>query len=47
MILGILNIDIVSYNNISLDNVSLTIIEFGDYNKILKLLNDTCHLRED
>jgi probable phosphoglycerate mutase len=47
MILGILNIGIVSYNNISLDNVSLTIIEFGDYNKILKLLNDTCHLRED
>jgi len=47
IILGILNMDLSYYSKMSLNNVSLSIIEFRDYNNVLKLLNDTCHLRED
>lgn len=46
-ILGILNIDISHINKLVIDNVSLSIIEFRDYNPVLKLLNDTSHLKED
>ena len=47
IILGLLDMEVKYYNKLTLGNVSLTIIEFRDYNKVLKLLNDTCHLRED
>lgn len=46
IILGLLDMDISYYNKMSLNNVSLSIIEFRDYNNVLKLFNDTCHLRE-
>lgn len=47
IILGLLDMDLKYYNKLTLGNVSLTIIEFRDYNRVLKLLNDTCHLREE
>ncbi len=46
LILGLLGIEISHYKNISLSNVSLSIIEFRDYNRVLTLLNDTSHLKE-
>ncbi len=46
IILGLLDIEISHYKNISLSNVSLSIIEYRDFNKVLKLLNDTSHLKE-
>ncbi len=46
IILGLLGIDISFYKNISLSNVSLSIIECRDYNNVLTLLNDTSHLKE-
>ncbi len=46
LILGLLNIDISHYKNISLKNVSLSIIEFRDYNRVLTSLNDISHLKE-
>jgi len=46
LILGILDIDISNYNKISLDNTSLSIIEFRDFNPVIRQLNDTSHLRE-
>lgn len=47
IILGLLDMDISYYSKISLGNVSLNLIEFRDYNNVLSLLNDTCHLREE
>ena len=47
IILGILGLDISYYNRISLTNTSLSIIDFRQYNAVLELLNDTCHLKED
>ncbi|MCW7999829.1 hypothetical protein CFK35_18335 [Clostridium sp. cpc1] len=47
IILGLLDMDIRYYSKMSLNNVSLSIIEFRDYNNVLKLFNDTCHLREE
>ena len=47
IILGLLDMEIKYYNKLTLGNVSLTVVEFRDYNRVLKLLNDTCHLREE
>ena len=46
IILGLLNMDISHFKNITLNNVSLSIIEFRQYNRVLSLLNDTNHLKE-
>ena len=46
MILGILDMDLFYFKNLTIDNVSLSIIEFREYNKVLKVLNDTSHLKE-
>lgn len=46
IILGILGIDISAYNKFSLNNTSLSIIEFRDYSPVLKVFNDTNHLKE-
>jgi len=45
IILGLLNMDIGYFKNITLNNVSLSIIEFRQYNRVLTLLNDTNHLK--
>lgn len=45
MILGLLSIDISHYKNISLSNVSLSIIECRDFNNVLMLFNDVSHLK--
>lgn len=46
IILGLLDINLSHYKNISLNNVSLSIIEFRDYNRVLTLFNDISHLKE-
>lgn len=46
LILGLLDIELSHYKNISLNNVSLSIIEFRDYNRVLTTLNDISHLKE-
>ena len=46
IILGLLNMDLVYFKNLTLSNVSLTIIENRDYNRVIKVLNDTCHTKE-
>lgn len=46
LILGLLGIELSHYKNISLNNVSLSIIEFRDYNRVLTLFNDISHLKE-
>lgn len=46
MILGLLGIDISHYKNISLSNVSLSIIECREFNNVLILFNDISHLKE-
>lgn len=46
IILGLLNMDISHYKNLSLGNVSLSIIENRKYNRVLSLFNDTNHLKE-
>lgn len=45
IILGLLNMDIGYFKNMTLNNVSLSIIEFRQYNRVLSLLNDTSHLK--
>lgn len=45
LILGLLDMDLSCYNKLSIDNVSLSIIEFRDFNNVLTLLNDVSHLR--
>ena len=47
MILGLLNMDLAYFKNLTIDNVGLSIIEFREYNKVLKLLNDTSHIKEN
>lgn len=45
LLLGILNIPLTNFKNISISNVSLNIIEYRDYNKVLVKLNDVSHLK--
>ena len=47
IILGYVGIDLKYYNRMTLNNTSLSIIEFRDRNNVIKLVNDTCHLEED
>ena len=47
IILGLLNVDLCHFKNLTLNNVSLTIIEFRDYNRVIKVLNDVSHLKEN
>ncbi|KNF07442.1 phosphoglycerate mutase Gpm [Gottschalkia purinilytica] len=47
LLLGILNIDLSNYGKISIGNVGLSIIEFRDYFPVIRVLNDTSHLREE
>lgn len=47
IILGLLNMDLTYFKNLTISNVGLTIIEFREYNRVLKVLNDTCHLKEN
>src|SRR5699024_2883573 len=47
ILLVLLDLDISSFSRFSLNNVSLSIVEFRQYNNILKLFNDINHLRED
>ncbi len=44
LLLGILGIPLSHYKNITISNVSLNIIEYRDYNKVLVKLNDVSHL---
>ena len=46
IILGLLNMNLAHFKNLSINNVSLTIIEFRNYNKVLKVLNDSYHTKE-
>lgn len=46
IILGLLDMSLVYFKNFTLNNVGLTIIENRDYNRVLKLLNDTSHTKE-
>ncbi|EOD01099.1 histidine phosphatase family protein [Caldisalinibacter kiritimatiensis] len=46
IILTILGFNLSYYKNFSLDNGGITIIENKEYNSVIKLLNDTSHLRE-
>jgi len=46
LILGILGIDISFYNKFTISNASLSIIDYRDYSPVLRLFNDTNHLRE-
>lgn len=46
IILGLLSMDLANFKKFTLDNVSLSIIEFRDYNNVLKVLNDTNHIKE-
>lgn len=45
LILELLAMDLLHFKNITLDNVSLSIIELRDFNKVLTVLNDTSHLK--
>lgn len=46
IILGLLGMDLKYFKNLTLNNVALSVIEFRDYNRVLKVLNDTSHLKE-
>lgn len=46
IILGLLGMDISYFKNLVLGNVSLSIIEFRKYNKVLELFNDMSHIKE-
>ncbi|NLW22473.1 MAG: histidine phosphatase family protein [Tissierellia bacterium] len=46
MILGLLGMSLSNYKNLVIENVSLSIVELRDYNRVLKILNDTCHVKE-
>ena len=46
LILSMLGIENSFYKNITLNNVSLSIIECRDFNNVLTLLNDISHLKE-
>lgn len=47
IVLGLLDMELKYFNKLTLGNASISIIEFRDYNKVLKLFNDTSHLREE
>lgn len=44
MVLGLLGIDLSKYGNFSVSNTGITMIEFGDYNTVMRYFNDTGHL---
>lgn len=46
IILGLIKMELFHFKNLTLSNVGLTIIEFRDYNKVIKVLNDTSHIKE-
>lgn len=46
IILGLLDIDLAHFKNLTIGNVGLSIIELREYNSVLKTINDTCHLKE-
>ena len=46
IILNILNMDLIYFKNLTIDNTGLSIIEFREYNRVLKLFNDISHLKE-
>lgn len=46
LILGLLDIELSHYKNLALKNVSLSIVEFKEYNRVLTSLNDISHLKE-
>lgn len=46
LILGILGIDLSFYNKLSIGNTGLSILEYRDYSPVLRVLNDTSHLKE-
>lgn len=47
ILLVLLDLNVSSFSKLSLNNVSLSVVEFRQYNNVLKLFNDTNHLRED
>lgn len=47
IILGLLGISLNNFKNLTLGNVSLSIIEYRNYNKVLKLFNNTDHVDLD
>lgn len=47
IILDLLNMDLIYFKNLTIDNTGLSIIEFREYNRVLKLLNDISHLKEN
>lgn len=46
LILGLLDMPLTHFKNLSISNVALSIIECRDYNRVLTKLNDTSHLKE-
>lgn len=46
IILGLLDMDLCHFKNLTLSNVGLTTVEFRDYNRVLRNLNDISHLKE-
>lgn len=46
MVLGLLDMNLRHFKNLTLNNVSLTIVEKKNYNMVLNLLNDTSHVKE-
>lgn len=46
IILSLLNMHLSHFKNLTIDNVSLSIIENRDYNRVLKVLNDISHTKE-
>lgn len=46
LILGLLDISISNYKNLTLGNASLSIIECKQYNRVLKSFNNTDHMKE-
>lgn len=47
IILGLLDMDLMYFKNLTINNVGLTIVEFREYNKVLRVLNDTSHVKEN
>ena len=47
LILGLLDIDLAVYNKMTIGNVSISVIEFREFNPVVRVLNDTCHLEEE
>lgn len=47
IILGLLNMDLTYFKNLTINNVSLSIVEAREHNRVLKLFNDTCHVKEN